>query len=138
VILLILWGVVGLGVVFSLVAARAGGRGLLAALIFLGCVASIGAFGGLIGYLDGRNTQVGRDQARLRVLKESIEKGSGGDIARADARVLEKKIESATDDGRASARAVAQGERWAQLAALIGLLPLGLWALLQRLRARAG
>jgi hypothetical protein len=135
---IILWGVVVLGLAGALVAARARRRALVAVAVFLGCVTVIGGFGGLIGYLDGRNYQVGRDQARLRILKESIEKGSGGDIARADARALETKIDSARDDGRATVRAGTQGERWARLAALIGLLPLGLWALLQRLRAGAG
>ncbi len=133
---LLLWAVIGLGLAGALALSRAGSRAVGAALIFLGCAAAIGGFGGLIGYLDGRNAQVGRDQERLRILRESIEKGSGGDIARADAQAIERKIAGASDDGRAIARASTQGERWAQLAALGGLLPLGAWALKQRLKIR--
>lgn len=103
--------------------------------MFLGCVLAIGAFGALIGYLDGRNSQVARSQMRLRILKESIGKGSGGERAEVEAVALEKEINAARDDGRAVLRARAQGLTWAGRAALIGLVPLGLWGFGQRLKA---
>lgn len=108
-----------------------------AALLFLGCVVAVGTFGGVIGYLDSRTKQVARDQERLRILKESISKGSGGDIARAEAKELEAKINGADDDGRAALRAREQATTWGVRTALVGLLPLGAWAFTQRLKSTA-
>jgi hypothetical protein len=105
-----------------------------AVTIYLACVLAIAMFGGLIGYLDGRNRQVAKDQERLRITREAIEKGSGGDIARAEAKVLETRINAASDDGRATLRAQGQAGSWAGRAALVGLVPLGAWLFTRRLK----
>jgi len=106
-----------------------------AALIFIGCVIGVGAFGGLIGYMDSRTKQLSYDQERLRLLRESIKKGSSGDAGLVEAKELEAKIKSAADSGHAALRAREQGIAWASRAALVGLLPLGAWLFTQRLKS---
>ena len=86
--------------------------------ILLGWVLAAGAFGALVGYSRVRQEQLQPETARLMVLRQSIDKGTGGDLARAQEADLARQLAAPHDDSPARSAAV----RGAGVSAILALL----------------
>ena len=104
--------------------------------VTLGWICAAGAYGALAGYVGVVQTRHAPEQKEIRELQESIGKGVGGDLARAKAAMLEKRIAEESDPAPALAAAKGRSARDAIFAFLVSLPFFYGWFRRERLTAR--
>jgi hypothetical protein len=107
---------------------------LLAALgVTAGWIAVAAGYGALTGYVGVLQTRHAPERQRIRELRETVGKGSGGDLARAKVAEMERQLAADSDSGPAMAAAKSKAATVGAIAFVAALPFLIGWIYRQRL-----